>query len=452
MRAGGTKGEKNAKSDAKVWEIVAHIRRIKNGSNPDDGIIRVLIADLQDRYNFHWDLDKDQGTYAGSKVWYDGDRRQVSGKKGRNRRGGKNSEPDYQYQRAGDDSRYGARIQDWEDGYRKDGRKRGDPFAPYKEPITIEEYRKKKEEERLEEDKVNPEPDVDEDGTDSEYTSKKALKGLAHQLSDRLGITFAEAMKIAEGARGLSPLEAESYIRDTDIYKERFKGNEMRRKAGLPVLSEAEYLTLEKSYRESLSRIDVPKGFGDSFEDFAEYIAADISAAEFEDRIELAENIQAQWDPDMKKALMNTYGLKKGDLVAFALDPDKAQHAIARRMKNLEIAEDAIEAGFEKDLGKGKKSRRFLNKLSKEAPDADYEEIFAEQAQYGGTYAALTMANTGKKRGFKKQIKSMAGIQKEGQLDEETRRKRLRESILNKMGGSSGGTKSFGAGEFDTGF
>ena len=43
-------------------------------------------------------------------------------------------------------------------------------------------------------------------------------------------------------------------------------------------------------------------------------------------------------------------------------------------------------------------------------------------------------------------------IQKEGQLDEETRRKRLRESILTKMGGSSGGTKTFGAGEFDTGF
>src|SRR6478752_6861900 len=39
-------------------------------------------------------------------------------------------------------------------------------------------------------------------------------------------------------------------LQDTKEYKERFAGNELRKKAGLPVLSAGEYLATEASYRQ----------------------------------------------------------------------------------------------------------------------------------------------------------------------------------------------------------
>ena len=133
MRKGGTKGEKNAKSDAKVWEIVARIRQAPD-NDANNAVKRVLVAQLQDEYNFYWDIDNDRGTYGGSGVLYDGDRRQVGGKKGNKGSGGGSQQ---QQQRTSDEDRYGAWKSDNEDGYRREGTHKSDPFAPYKEPITI---------------------------------------------------------------------------------------------------------------------------------------------------------------------------------------------------------------------------------------------------------------------------------------------------------------------------
>jgi len=345
--------------------------------------------------------------------------------------------------------------------------KHGSPFTQFQgtEDEYLEYVR------RMNDDNPKNDPKHDKYGRTTEYSNaseedkknNKKNKGIFHkrdarvylarQLEERLGISYEQALGFANDNRSSTQLQMENNLVEWDVYKDRFIGNEMRRKAGLDILPEAEYLALEKSYRDSLSRIDVPKGFGDEYKDFAEYIAADISGQEFEDRITEAENIQKQWDPDMKKAMMNVYGLNKGDLVAFALDPDKALHAIQRKMKNINIAEDAIEYGFEEELGKNKSARRFLNKLSKEAPDSDYEEIFREQAQYGGAYAAINRAQQGTGRSFKQQVKGMAGIDKEGKVAEQVRRKRLRDSLVAKFSGSSGvGPGKYGAGEFESGF
>src|SRR5213075_88659 len=52
-------------------------------------------------------------------------------------------------------------------------------------------------------------------------------------------------------------------LQDTKEYKARFAGNEARKKAGLPVLSPADYLATEASYKQIMQQAGLPSGFYD---------------------------------------------------------------------------------------------------------------------------------------------------------------------------------------------
>ena len=69
-------------------------------------------------------------------------------------------------------------------------------------------------------------------------------------------------------------------LQDTPEYKARFKGNEARLKAGLPVLSPADYINTENAYRQILRQSGLPSGFYDSTDDFTDWISKDVSPTE----------------------------------------------------------------------------------------------------------------------------------------------------------------------------
>src|SRR5690349_18371644 len=74
-------------------------------------------------------------------------------------------------------------------------------------------------------------------------------------------------------------------LQDTKEYKERFAGNELRIKQGLPVLSAGEYLATEASYRQIMSQAGLPSGFYDSPSDFTGWIAGNVSPSEIQQRV-----------------------------------------------------------------------------------------------------------------------------------------------------------------------
>src|ERR1700749_1854637 len=56
-------------------------------------------------------------------------------------------------------------------------------------------------------------------------------------------------------------------LQETDAYKKRFAANALRIKAGLTVLSPAEYVATETAYAQVLRQFGLPKGFYDSRDD-----------------------------------------------------------------------------------------------------------------------------------------------------------------------------------------
>jgi hypothetical protein len=175
---------------------------------------------------------------------------------------------------------------------------------------------------------------------------------------------------------------------DTKEYKDRFKGNEARQKAGLPVLSPAEYLSVESAYREVMSTAGVPKGFYDQPSDFTSWIAADVSPTEIKQRVDAATDLVNNADKATKDYFAKYYS--KGDMIAYALDQKRAAPLVGKQFEAAKIGGAAADQGLQvgKDLTESLAS----------------EGVTRQQAQSGFGFIASEKDNANK-------LASIGGVQ-----------------------------------------
>lgn len=120
-------------------------------------------------------------------------------------------------------------------------------------------------------------------------------------------------------------------LQQTAAYKKRFAANDARAKAGLPVLAPAEYLSVEKSYRDVLSAAGLPSGFYDQASDFTNWIANGVSPTEIQGRVNVASQLVNSSDPQTKAYFQQWYS--HGDMIAYALDRDRAEPLLEQQFK-----------------------------------------------------------------------------------------------------------------------
>lgn len=138
-------------------------------------------------------------------------------------------------------------------------------------------------------------------------------------------------------------------LQDTAEYKKRFAGNELRRQAGMPVLSASDYLSLENQYRQELREGGMPAGFYDSTDDFTKLIGMDVSPSELQSRISIATNATTLANPSYKQALKQLYGLNDSQIAAYFLDPQKAVPLLQKQAAATAIGAEALKRGLELD-------------------------------------------------------------------------------------------------------
>ena len=164
---------------------------------------------------------------------------------------------------------------------------------------------------------------------------------------------------------GLSPAEFTLRLRETDAYKKRFAANAQRINKGLRALSEAEYITLEDQYQNVMRNYGLPASYyarGDMGvqQGFEKFIAGDVSAAELEDRIQTAQSRVINAAPEVATSLREFYPeITGGDILAYALDPDKALTEIRRKVGAAEIGAGAKQAGLATGLARAEELQRY---------------------------------------------------------------------------------------------
>lgn len=132
---------------------------------------------------------------------------------------------------------------------------------------------------------------------------------------------------ISGGMTDAAQLQLE--LQGTNEWKTRFAGNEALRQAGLPVMSVGEYLSVERSYAQIMKNYGLPTGFYDDPSDFAKMIGGSVSARELEQRVSAWSDLANREDPAIKEQL-RAMGIADGDLVAYMMDPARAQPLIQK--------------------------------------------------------------------------------------------------------------------------
>lgn len=142
---------------------------------------------------------------------------------------------------------------------------------------------------------------------------------------------------------GDTPVVALAKLRETSSYKTRFKANELRKQKGLAALSEAEILGNEMQYRQVMRSYGLPEGFYDSYEDFQNFLANDVSPQEMRDRVTMAAE-RFMFAPQEDKDQFSRFGLTPGQAIATILDPDRAEPLIRQTVTAIGLAAEAARA------------------------------------------------------------------------------------------------------------
>jgi hypothetical protein len=131
-------------------------------------------------------------------------------------------------------------------------------------------------------------------------------------------------------------------LRNTDVFKTRFKANQVRRENGLPALSPRAYLDQENTYREVLRRGGMLEYFNrqDIFESL---IGGDVSPQELFDRMTNAYQVVRDANPAVKTQMRTLYNVEDKDLAAFFLDPKSGVDVLKRKAQAAKIAATGLE-------------------------------------------------------------------------------------------------------------
>jgi hypothetical protein len=137
-------------------------------------------------------------------------------------------------------------------------------------------------------------------------------------------------------------------VRDTPLYKARFKGLELRQRNGYSPIDEDMYIQIEREFEQTLRANSMPKGFYDSQDDFANFIGNDVRSDELNTRLQQGYRAVMETEPGTKEELKRLYGIGDSDIAAFLIDPTRFQQSEAvKKAEAARRANAAREAGMQ---------------------------------------------------------------------------------------------------------
>lgn len=242
--------------------------------------------------------------------------------------------------------------------------------------------------------------------------------------------------------KGYSGDTVSMMLQDSPEYKKRFAANDARKKAGLSVLSPAEYLAAEESYRNVMRQAGLPSGFYDSQDDYANFIANDVSSTEVGKRLDMARNAVANMDQTYIDQLKKYYNMTTGQLVAYALDPKTALPLLERQTAAVNIGVAAAQQGISPSVAKAE----YYAGLG--LSEAEARAGFASMARTQPTYEKLSQIYGNMPAGGTTESLMAATFGGEAQAEEQQRLLQLKRREQGMFSGAAGiGQTAFGTSE-----
>jgi hypothetical protein len=202
--------------------------------------------------------------------------------------------------------------------------------------------------------KATAEAEARAKATARELKAAEDAKALAVKMkaSDRLSALFAsyglESLAgfisrriMADASEDMIMLE----MYDQPEYQLRFPGMKALRAKG-KTITEGEYIKDEKAFTQTARFFDVPVGFYDSPDDFGKLIGNLVSPKEFQDRLQVGQDLARSMSPGLRTQLQELYNVGEGGITAYVLDADRALPLIQKQAKAAQFVGFGREKGF----------------------------------------------------------------------------------------------------------
>lgn len=135
-------------------------------------------------------------------------------------------------------------------------------------------------------------------------------------------------------------------MRDRPEFKERFPAIEERKKAGLPPISPADYVRLEKSYDAYMHESGLTSMF-DRKQLYTKWISGDVSPTEAKDRAEDAYKAAMSEPLEVRQELTRLFGINAGPAaISYFLDPHNALPKLNQLLQSGETAGASVRSGY----------------------------------------------------------------------------------------------------------
>jgi hypothetical protein len=158
------------------------------------------------------------------------------------------------------------------------------------------------------------------------------LGSLANFINKRIMDDVSEEMVLVE-------------LYDQPEYKVRFPGMASLR-GKKRTITEKEYMDIEKQMTQTARFFDLPAGFYDNPDDFGKLIGSEVSAKEYQDRLQVGQDLARAMSPGAKAQLQEFYNVGEGGITAYILEPDRALSLIQKQAKAAQFVGFGREKGF----------------------------------------------------------------------------------------------------------
>jgi len=175
-------------------------------------------------------------------------------------------------------------------------------------------------------------------------------------------------------------------------YAKRFAGNFARTKKGLNAMSESAYIELEDSYANTLRAYGLGNMLSvdsnQNWKQFSEYIANDINAVEFKDRISSVQDRVVNADPAIKAMFKEFYpSLTDKDLVAYFLNPAETIGKLKEKVTSAEIGAAFTGQGLSTNLTSASDLARYgIDRAGALEGAANIASVLPESTKLGNIY------------------------------------------------------------------
>lgn len=132
---------------------------------------------------------------------------------------------------------------------------------------------------------------------------------------------------------------------DQPEYQARFPGMKALRSKG-KTITEAEYIKDEKAFAQTARFFDVPVGFYDTPDDFGKLIGNLVSPKEFQDRLQVGQDLGRAMSPGVRTQLQELYNIGEGGITAYVLDSERALPLLQKQAKAAQFVGFGRERGF----------------------------------------------------------------------------------------------------------